>query len=105
MNTGDLLGYSICVTDFIVFNNKKFRHYVKAIYPVEKANRSDYLANYLDLANYREQQSTLDCIHYVLPEGKRIFGGIQKFSRRNWGGGGRVRNFHLIYRGGCQIFR
>ena len=37
----------------IVFNNKKFRNYVKEIYPsqltVEKANTSDDLENYLDL--------------------------------------------------------
>ena len=40
--------------DLIVFNNKKFGDYVKEIYPsqlnVEKANTSDDLANYLDLA-------------------------------------------------------
>ena len=39
--------------DLIVFNNKKFLDYLKEIYPsqltVEKANKSDYLADYLDL--------------------------------------------------------
>ena len=42
-----------CIDDLIVFNNKKFRDYVKEIYPsqltVEKANTADDLANYLDL--------------------------------------------------------
>ena len=37
----------------IVFNNKKFLDYLKEIYPsqltVEKANKSDHLADYLDL--------------------------------------------------------
>ena len=39
--------------DLIVFNNKKFFDYLKEIYPsqltVEKANKSDHLADYLDL--------------------------------------------------------
>ena len=39
--------------DLIVFNNKKFLYYLKEIYPsqltVEKANKSDHLADYLDL--------------------------------------------------------
>ena len=39
--------------DLIVFNSKKFGDYVKEIYPlqptVEKANRSDDLADYPDL--------------------------------------------------------
>ena len=42
------------IDDLIVFNNKKFGDYVKEIYPsqltVGKANTSDDLANYLDLA-------------------------------------------------------
>ena len=37
----------------IVFNNIKFLDYLKEIYPsqltIEKANKSDYLADYLDL--------------------------------------------------------
>ena len=37
----------------IIFNNKKFLEYLKEIYPfqltVEKANKSDHLADYLDL--------------------------------------------------------
>ena len=41
------------IDDLIVFNNRKFRDYVKYIYPselsVEKANKTDDLANYLDL--------------------------------------------------------
>ena len=39
--------------DLVVFNNKKYLDYLKAIYPsqltVEKANKSDHLVNYLDL--------------------------------------------------------
>ena len=39
--------------DLIVFNNKKFLDYLKEIYPsqltVEKAHKSDHLADYLDL--------------------------------------------------------
>ena len=39
--------------DLIVFNNKKFFNYLKEIYPseltVQKANKSDHLADYLDL--------------------------------------------------------
>ena len=39
--------------DLIVFNNKKFLDYLKEIYPseltFEKANKSDHLADYLDL--------------------------------------------------------
>ena len=42
-----------CIDDLIVFNNKKFLDYLKEIYPsqltVEKANKSDHLADYLDL--------------------------------------------------------
>ena len=41
--------------DLIVFNNKKFLDYLKEIYPfqltVEKANKSDHLADYLDLTS------------------------------------------------------
>ena len=41
------------IDDLIVFNNKKFVDYLKEIYPsqltVEKANKSDHLADYLDL--------------------------------------------------------
>ena len=43
----------IIYDDLIVFNNKKFLDYLKEIYPsqltVEKANKSDHLADYLDL--------------------------------------------------------
>ena len=48
--------FNLCyryIDDLIVFNNKKFMDYVKYIYPsklnVEKANRLDDQANYLDL--------------------------------------------------------
>ena len=48
--------FNLCYTyidDLIVFNNKKFLDYLKEIYPsqltVEKANKSDHLADYLDL--------------------------------------------------------
>ena len=41
------------IDDLIVFNNKKFLDYLKEIYPsrltVERANKSDHLADYLDL--------------------------------------------------------
>ena len=39
--------------DLVVFNNKKFLDYLKELYPfqltVEKANKSDHLADYLDV--------------------------------------------------------
>ena len=48
--------FNLCyryIDDLIVFNNKKFLYYLKEIYPsqltVEKANKSDHLADYLDL--------------------------------------------------------
>ena len=48
--------FNLCyrhVDDLIVFNNKKFLDYLKEIYPseltVEKANKSDHLADYFDL--------------------------------------------------------
>ena len=48
--------FNLCyryINDLIVFNNKKSLDYHKEIYPsqltVEKANRSDHLADYLDL--------------------------------------------------------
>ena len=57
MATGDLArSFNLCyryIDDLIVFNNKKFLDYLKEIYPsqltVEKANKSDHLADYLDL--------------------------------------------------------
>ena len=49
--------------DLIVFNNKKFGDYVKESYPsqltAEKANTSDDLANYLDLAFIIESNNRL----------------------------------------------
>ena len=48
--------FNLCyryIDDLIVFNNKKFLDYLKEIYPsqltVEKDNKSDHLADYLDL--------------------------------------------------------
>ena len=48
--------FNLCcryIYNLIVFNNKKFLDYLKEIYPsqltVEKANKSDHLADYLDL--------------------------------------------------------
>ena len=48
--------FNLCyryMDDLIVFNNKKFLDYLKEIYPsqltVEKDNKSDHLADYLDL--------------------------------------------------------
>ena len=48
--------FNLCyryIDDLIVFNNKKFLDYLKEIYPsqltVGKANKSDHLADYLDL--------------------------------------------------------
>ena len=48
--------FNLCyryIDDLIVFNDKKFLDYLKEIYPsqltVEKANKSDHLADYLDL--------------------------------------------------------
>ena len=47
--------FNLCyryIDDLIVFNNKKFLDYLKEIYPsqltVEKANKSDHLADYHD---------------------------------------------------------
>ena len=45
--------FNLCMDDSIVFNNKKFLDYLKEIYPsqltVEKANKSDHLADYIEL--------------------------------------------------------
>ena len=48
--------FNLCyrhIDDLIVFNKKKFLDYLKEIYPsqltVEKAKKSDHLADYLDL--------------------------------------------------------
>ena len=48
--------FNLCyryIDDSIVFNNRKFLDYLKEIYPseltVDKANKSDHLADYLDL--------------------------------------------------------
>ena len=49
--------------DLIVFNNKKFLEYLKEIYPfqlnVEKANKSDHLADYLDLTFIKDSRGKL----------------------------------------------
>ena len=54
--TGDLPGHLICAIDVLMIwllINKKFLDYLKEIYPsqltVEKPNKSDHLADYLDL--------------------------------------------------------
>ena len=58
--------FNLCnryIDGLIVFNNKKFGDYVKEIYPsqiiIEKANRSDDLANYLDLIFIKENNNRL----------------------------------------------
>ena len=50
--------FNLCyryIDDLTVFNNKKFLDYLKKIYPsqlaVEKANKSDHLADYLDFTS------------------------------------------------------
>ena len=55
-NRGLARSFNLCyryMDDFIVFDNKKFLDYLKEIYSsqltVEKANKSDHLADYLDL--------------------------------------------------------
>ena len=54
--------------DLIVFNNKKFLDYLKEIYPseltVEKANKSDHLADYLDLTFIIERGGKLSARLY-----------------------------------------
>ena len=53
----------IYIDDLIVFSNKKFLDYLKEIYPsqltVEKANKSDQLADYLDLTFIIDSGGTL----------------------------------------------
>ena len=58
--------FNLCyrhIDDLIVFNNKKFLDYLKEIYPsqltVEKANKSDHLADYLDLTFIRDSGGKL----------------------------------------------
>ena len=50
------MSFNLCyryTDDLIVYNNKTFLDYLKEIYPpqltVEKINKSDHLADYLDL--------------------------------------------------------
>ena len=57
--------FNLCfryIDDLIVFNNKKFLDYLKEIYPsqlaVEKANKSDHLADYLDLTFITDRAAT-----------------------------------------------
>ena len=49
--------------DLIVFNNKKFLDYLKEIYSskltVEKAHKSDHLADYLDLTFIKDSGGKL----------------------------------------------
>ena len=51
------------IDDLIVFNNKKFLDYLKEIHPsqltVEKANKSDHLADYLDLTFIDDSEGKL----------------------------------------------
>ena len=53
----------IYTDDLFVFNNKKFSYYLKQIYPcqlnVEKANKSDQLAEYLDITFITDSGGTL----------------------------------------------
>ena len=58
--------FNVCyryIDDLIVFNHKMFLDYLKEIYPsqltVEKATKSDHLANYLDLSCMLEIGSKL----------------------------------------------
>ena len=58
--------FNLCyryIDDLIVFSNKKFLDYLKEIYPseltVEKANKSDHLADYLDLTFIIDSGGTL----------------------------------------------
>ena len=55
--------------DLIVFNNNKFLDYLKEIYPsqmtVEKANKSDHLADYLDLTFIIDSGGKLSTWLYV----------------------------------------
>ena len=51
------------IHDLIIFSNKKFLDYLKEIYPsqltVEKANKSDHLADYPDLTFIIDSESKL----------------------------------------------
>ena len=53
-----------CIDDLIVFNNKKFLDYLKEIYQsqltVETANKSDHLADYLDLTFVRQSRQAFN---------------------------------------------
>ena len=62
--------FNLCyryIDDLIVFSNKKFFDYLKEIYPsqltVEKANKSDHLADYLDLTVIIDSGSKLSTRH------------------------------------------
>ena len=63
--------FNLCyryIYDLIVFNNKKFLDYLKEIYPsqltVEKANKSDHLADYLDLTFIKDSGGKLSTSLY-----------------------------------------
>ena len=58
--------FNLCyryIDDLIIFNNKKFLDYLKEIYPshltVEKANKSDHLADYVDLTFIKDSGGKL----------------------------------------------
>ena len=63
--------FNLCygyIDDLIVFNNKKFLDYLKETYPsqptVEKANKSDHLADYLDLTFIIDSRGKLSTRQY-----------------------------------------
>ena len=67
--------FNLCyryIDDLIVFNNKKFLDYLKEIYPsqltVEKANKSDHLADYLDLTFIIDSGGKLSTRLYDKPD-------------------------------------
>ena len=68
------------IDDLIVFNNKTFLDYLKEIYPsqltVEKANKSDHLADYLDLT-------------FIIDSGGKL--STRLYDKRN------DFNFHIVH--------
>ena len=67
--------FNLCyryIDDLIVFNNKRFLDYLKEIYPsqltVEKANKLDHLADYLDLTFIIDSAGKLSTRLYDKPD-------------------------------------
>ena len=67
--------FNLCyryIDDLIVFNNKKFLDYLKEIYPsqltVEKANKWDHLADYLDFTFIMDSRGKLSTRLYDKPD-------------------------------------